>query len=125
MHSRSLFQGAAVLLLLSASPLFAWPTWANEEAPPAAVPAAKLAPDAGVSLPPELLAVPGPTPSSPPPGPAPEVASAVPAAPEPGAGTPGAQLALEGRRSQPDLSSPALAGGDRDRALVVRVEIPF
>ena len=116
MKSRSLFARAALLVLLVASPLRA-----ND----AAAPPAKLAPDAGVSLSPELLRVPLPPPPSLPAGTAPALTPGAPVAAKAKSGTPAPRVAVEGQRGQPDVSSPAFAAGDRDRALYVRVEFPF
>ena len=82
---------------------------------------AKLAPEAGVSVSPELLALPSAPPKVHPVGTVRASARPLPDAPK---GSVGAHLAVD-QRGQPSVSSPPLSGGERDLAVVVRLKVPF
>lgn len=98
---------------------------ADEGPPAAAPPPAKLAPEAGLALPAELLTLPGASEDAPvlaAPGETPAVPTlAAAAAPRSGR----TQLAVDGKRGQPEVRSPALASGERDLAVMLRLEVPF
>ena len=88
-------------------------------APPASL--ALVAPT-GATLPPEYLTLPALARDTAPPAAA---AAAVPATHDPGRAVPAtrAKLSFDADRSRPRV--PQISDGDRDRALLVRVRVPF
>ncbi len=127
MSSRRLLTSAALFSLLSGSSVLA------DEPPPAGAPAAlvsaapaKLAPDAGMTLPAELLTLPA---ASLPPRVQRPVRGQI-GSPEPDPGGSDVRPMRSGTTVQLDSDRghrwfQALSDGDRDTALLVRVRVPF